>query len=88
MIKEECKKASIILHRIFAGDIMTVAKIVTAEANNDYETLRKMLLSVQGEIGLLVIALKKNEDREALEAENTEYDCGHNVKHRTEDDYE
>lgn len=88
MIKEECKKASRILHRIFAGDIMTVSKIVTAEANNDYETLRKMLLSVQGEIDKLVVALKKNEDREALEAENTEYDCGHNVKHITEEDYE
>lgn len=85
MIKEECKKASRFLHRIFAGDIMTVATIVSAEANNDYETLRKMLLRVQGEIGRLVVALKKNEDREALEAENTEYDCGHNVKHNSEE---
>ena len=67
---------------------MTVAKIVTAEANNDYETLRKMLLRVQDEIGRLVVGLKKLEDRACLEAENTEYDCGHNVKHRTEDDYE
>ena len=67
---------------------MTVAKIVTAEANNDYETLRKMLLRVQDEIGTLAVALKKLEDRACLEAENTEYDCGHNVKHRTEDDYE
>ena len=88
MIKEECKKASRFLHRIFAGDIMTVAKIVTAEANNDYETLRSMLLRVQDEIESLDIALKKLEDRACLEAENTEYDCGHNVKHRTEDDYE
>ena len=85
MIKEECTKASRFLHRIFAGDIMTVAKIVTAEANNDYETLRKMLLIVQDEIGLLVIALKKLEDRERLEAENTEYDCGHNVNHNSEE---
>lgn len=88
MIKEECKKASIILHRIFAGDIMTVTKIVTAEANNDYETLRSMLLRVQDEIVSLNIALKKLEDRARLEMENTEFDCGHNVKHRTEDDYE
>ena len=88
MIKEECKKASRILHRIFVGDIMTVAKIINAEANNDYETLRSMLLRVQGEIGRLVVDLKKLEDRACLEAENTEYDCGHNVKHRTEDDYE
>lgn len=85
MIKEECKVASRILHRIFAGDIMTVATIVTAEANNDYETLRKMLLRVQEEIGRLVVALKKLEDRERLEAENTEYDCGHNVKHNSEE---
>lgn len=85
MIKEECKVASRILHRIFAGDIMTVATIVTAEANNDYETLRKMLLRVQGETGRLVVALKKLEDKERLEAENTEYDCGHDVKHRTEE---
>ena len=88
MIKEECKEASRILHRIFAGDIMTVAKIINAEANNDYETLRSMLLRVQDEIGTLVVALKKLEDRACLEAENTEYDCGHNVKHRTEDEYE
>ena len=67
---------------------MTVAKIINAEANNDYETLRSMLLRVQDEIGTLVVALKKLEDRACLEAENTEFDCGHNVKHRTEDDYE
>lgn len=85
MIKEECKKASWFLHRIFAGDIMTVATIVTAEANNDYETLRSMLLRVQGEIGRLVVALRKLEDREHLEAENTEYDCGHDVKHNSEE---
>ena len=88
MIKEECTKASRFLHRIFAGDIITVAKIINAESNNDYETLRSMLLRVQDEIGTLVVALKKLEDRACLEAENTEYDCGHNVKHRTEDDYE
>ena len=88
MIKEECKKASRILHRIFAGDIIMVSKIVTAEANNDYETLRSMLLRVQDEIGRLGEALKKLEDRACLDAENTEFDCGHNVKHRTEDDYE
>lgn len=88
MIKEECTKASRFLHRIFAGDIMTVAKIVTAEANNDYETLRKMLLRVRDEIESLEVALKKLGDRACLEAENTEYDCGHNVKHRMEDDYE
>lgn len=84
MIKEECKKASCILHKIFAGDIMTVATIVTSEANNDYETLRKMLVRIQGEIEKLVVALKKLEDRSCLEAENTEYDCGHNVKHNSE----
>lgn len=72
------------MHRIFAGDIMTVATIVNAEAKNDYETLRKMLLRVQDEIGRLVVALKKLEDKERLEAENTEYDCGHNVKHYRE----
>ena len=85
MIKEECKVASRILYRIFEGDTMTVATIVTAEANNDCETLRKLLLRVQGEIGRLVVALKKLEDRECLEAENTEYDCGHDVKHNSEE---
>ena len=69
MIKEECKVASRILHKLFDEDIMMVATIITAEANNDYEMLRKMLLRVQGEIGRLVVALKKLEDRESLEAE-------------------
>ena len=85
MIKEECKEASRILHRIFVGDIMTVAKIFNAEANNDYETLRNMLLRVQDEIGTLVVALTKLEDRACLEAENTEYDCGHNVNYNSEE---
>ena len=79
-------KASRILRRIFAGDIMTVAKIVTAEANNDYETLRKILLSVRDEIESLDIALKKLGDRACLEAENTEFDCGHNVKYCIEEE--
>jgi hypothetical protein len=85
MIKEECKKASQILRKLFDGDFAMVATIVTAEANNDYATLLSMLLRVQGEIGRLVVALKKAEDREALEVENSEYDCGHNVKHNSEE---
>lgn len=85
MIKEECKKASQFLCKLFDGDFVMVATIVTAEANNDYETLRSMLLRVQGEIGRLVVALKKLEDKAHLEAENTEYDCGHNVKHNSDD---
>lgn len=85
MIKEECKVASQILRKLFDEDIMMVATIITAEANNDYEMLRKMLLRVQGEIGRLVVALKKLEDRERLEAENTEFDYGHDVKHYSED---
>lgn len=86
MIKEECKKASQFLCKLFDGDYVMVATIVTAEANNDYETLRKMLLRVQCEIGRFVVALKKLEDRACLEAENTEYDCGHNVKHNSEEE--
>lgn len=85
MIKEECKVASRILRKLFDEDIMMVATIINAEANNDYATLRSMLIRVQGEIGRLVVALKKAEDREALEAENTEFDCGHDVKHYSED---
>lgn len=85
MIKEECRVASHILHKIFAEDIMTVATIVTAEANNDYATLRSLLLRVRVEMGKLVVALKKLEDRARLEAENTEYDCGHNVNHNSEE---
>lgn len=85
MIKEECKKASIILQKLFDDDYEMVAMIVTAEALNDYETLRKMLLCVQDEIGRLVVDLKKLEDRACLEAKNTEYDCGHNVKHCIEE---
>ena len=85
MIKEECKVASRILHRIFEGDMMTVATIINAEANNDYATLRRMLLHVQSEIGRLVVSLKKLEDREALEAENTEFDCGHNITYNSEE---
>lgn len=85
MIKEECKKASQFLCKLFDGDFAMVATIVTAEANNDCATLRSMLLRIEGEIGRLVVALKKAEDREALEAENTEFDCGHNVKHNSEE---
>ena len=85
MIKEECKVASQILRKLFDEDIMMVAIIVNAEASNDYATLRSMLLRVQDEIGRLVVALKKLEDRERLEAENTEYDCGHNVNHNSEE---
>ena len=72
--------------KLFDGDFAMVATIVTAEANNDYATLRSMLLRVQGEIGRLVVALKKLEDREhLLELENTEFDWGHNVKHNSEE---
>lgn len=85
MIKEECKKASQFLCKLFDGDYVMIATIVTAEANNDYETLRSMLLRVQGEIGRLVVALKKLEDKVYLEAENTEYDCGHNINHNSEE---
>lgn len=85
MIKEECKKASRLLFKFFDEDIMKVATILTAEANNDYETLRKMLLRVQCEIGRLVVALKNLEDKERLEAENTEYDCGDNVNNNLEE---
>lgn len=85
MIKKECKKASQFLCKLFDGDFAMVATIVTAEANNDYATLRSMLLRIEGEIGRLVVALKKAENREVLEAENTEYDCGHNVKHNSEE---
>ena len=85
MIKEECKNASIILQKLFDEDYEMVAMIVTAEANNDYETLRKMLLCVQDEIGRLAVDLKKLEYKACLEAENTEYDCGHNVKHNSEE---
>lgn len=85
MIKEECKKASQFLCKLFDGDYVMVATIVTAEVSNDYETLRKVLLRVQGEIGRLVVALKKLEDRERLEAENTEFDWGHNVNHNSEE---
>lgn len=46
MIKEECKEASRILRKLFDGDYAMVATIVTAEANNDYEALRQMLLRV------------------------------------------
>lgn len=85
MIKEECKKASQILCKLFDGDFAMIATIVTAEANNDYATLRSMLLHVQGEIGRLLVVLKKLEDRERLEAENTEFDWGHNIKHNSEE---
>lgn len=85
MIKEECKVASRILQKLFNEEIMMVATIINAEANNDYATLRSMLLRVQGEIGRLVVALKKLEDRELLEAENTEYDCGHSINHNSEE---
>lgn len=85
MIKEECKKASHFLRKLFDGDYVMVATIVTAEANNDYETLRSMLLCVRSEIERLSVDLKKLEDKACLEAENTEYDCGHNVKHNSEE---
>lgn len=85
MIKEECKKASQFLRKLFDGDYVMVATIVTAEANNDYGTLRSMLLRVQREIERMAVALKKLEDKACLEAENTEYNLGHNVKHNSEE---
>lgn len=62
MIKEECKEASKILQRVFQNDIVMLATIVTAEANNDCETLRKILLRLQSAIGKMVVALKKAEE--------------------------
>lgn len=62
MIKEECKDASRFLQKVFQNDIVMVATIVTAEANNDCETLRKILLRLQSVIGKMVVALKKAEE--------------------------
>jgi hypothetical protein len=62
MIKEECKEASRLLQKVFQNDIVMVATIVTAEANNDCETLRKILLRLQSAIGKMVVALKKAEE--------------------------
>lgn len=62
MIKEECKEASRLLQKVFQNDIVMVATIVNAEANNDCETLRKILLRLQSAIGKMVVALKKAEE--------------------------
>jgi hypothetical protein len=64
MIKEECKEASRFLQRVFQDDIVMLATIITAEANNDCETLRNILLRIQSVTGKMIVALKKAEERE------------------------
>jgi hypothetical protein len=64
MIKEECKEASRFLQQVFQGDIVMIATIVTAEANNDFETLLNILLRIQSATGKMIVALKKAEERE------------------------
>lgn len=64
MIKEECKMASRFLQNVFRDDYEMMATIVTAEANNDCETLRNILLRIQSATGKMIIALKKAEERE------------------------
>lgn len=64
MIKEECKEASRFLQLVFQRDIVMIATIVTAEANNDCETLRNILLRIQSVTGKMIVALKKAEERE------------------------
>lgn len=64
MIKEECKEASRFLQQVFQGDIIMIATIVTAEANNDCETLRNILLRIESATGKMIVALKKAEERE------------------------
>lgn len=62
MIKEECKAASRFLQQVFRDDIAMLATVITAEADNDCETLRKMLLRIQSVTGRMIVALKKAED--------------------------
>jgi hypothetical protein len=63
MIKEELKNACRFLMKVFDGDHVAIATIVTAEAENDYDTIKRILLELQSAIGRAYIALSKADDR-------------------------
>lgn len=63
MIKEELKSACRFLMKVFNDDYVAIATIVTAEAENDYDTIKRMLLGLQSAIGRAYVALSKADDR-------------------------
>lgn len=80
-----CYNASALLRRFFQDDHTAMATIVTAEAEEDYATLRMGLIHLHAKIETLMVELGKAEKRRGLEAENTEYNLGHNVNHNSEE---
>lgn len=80
-----CYNASVVLRKFFHDDYTAMATIVTAEAEEDYATLRMGLLRLHSVIETLIVELEKAEKRRGLEAENTEYNLGHNVNHNSEE---
>lgn len=77
--------ASRFLQIFYRDDIASLANILNAEANEDYDTIINALDDLDYTVARLRDYTKYERDRRALEAENTEYDCGHNVKYRTEE---
>lgn len=77
--------ASKFLQRIFREDIIALANILTAEASEDYDPIIDALDDVEYTVARLRDRVKHERDRKALEAQNTEFDCGHNVKHYSEE---
>lgn len=76
--------ASRLLQVIFRDDISLIATIVTAEANEDYDTIINALDNLEYAVARLRDYTKYERDRRVLESENTEYDCGHNINHNLE----
>lgn len=76
--------ASRFLQIFYRDDIASLANILNAEADEDYDTIIDALDDLEYVVARLRDYTKHERDRRALEAENSEYDCGHNVKHRTE----
>jgi hypothetical protein len=70
---------------VYNGDIAKLVTILNAEANDDFDTLKRELLNLQSEIGKMVVSLNKAQKKNALHMDNDEFDFGHDVKYTTED---
>ena len=55
----ECSNASKFLQNIFQGDVYAIAKIVTAEAEDDFVTLKEILSEVEKYSNKLIKDLNK-----------------------------
>ena len=78
----ECSNASRFLQMVYNGNIAKLVTILNAEANDDFDTLKRELLRVQSEIGYMVVALNKAQRQKM---DNDEFDFGHDVKYTSEE---